>query len=184
MNRNPIFVRNIRNLTDARYFAAMEVDWISLELNVEHATFSKWHTMRDWISGVKLAAEVINGEESLISKIIIDANPDGMVCQNLDFLHLTGGIDLFLVSENLNSIEMNALITHIVPYHFYIAEPDLFQPVSKGNIYLEANWTTDSIAGLKSSGYSGGICFSGGEESAVGVRDFSLVDEMIELIRR
>ena len=70
---NNIFIRNISSLTDARYFAAMGVDWMSVKLSEDPASFSKWHTMREWVAGVKLAVELISNDESLIAKAMIDA---------------------------------------------------------------------------------------------------------------
>src|SRR5687768_1137308 len=98
---NNIFIRNISSLTDARYFAAMGVDWMSVKLSEDPASFSKWHTMREWVAGVKLAVELISNDESLIAKAMIDAQPDGLVADNLDNIHLTGGIDLFLLPQKL-----------------------------------------------------------------------------------
>ena len=79
MSRNQILVRNIKHLTDARYFAAMGVDWMSMELNSDPTSFMRWHTLRDWVEGVKLAAEIDAGDEMLLSKTIIDARPDGII---------------------------------------------------------------------------------------------------------
>ena len=99
MATNQILVRNIRHLTDARYFAAMGVDWMSMELSGDPASFSKWHSMQEWISGVKLAAELTSEDESVIARTIIDVKPEGIISDNLDIVHLTGGVHLFLLSD-------------------------------------------------------------------------------------
>ena len=72
-------------MTDARYFAAMGVDWMSIELNNDPASFMRWHTLKDWVSGVKMAAEIIVPDEMLIAKTIIDAKPDGIVFHHPDY---------------------------------------------------------------------------------------------------
>ena len=66
MNRNPILIRNIKHLTDARYFAAMGVDWMSMPLTHDPQSFAMWHTLADWIEGVKLAAEIDVNDEMLV----------------------------------------------------------------------------------------------------------------------
>src|SRR5687767_4011691 len=137
MSANPILVRNIHHLTDARYFAAMEVDWISMELSVDPLSFSRWHTMRDWISGVKLAAELQEADESLVAKTIIDARPDGIISNSLEFIHLTGGIDLFILAEKLLPIPSNHLFVQIIPYDSLNIE-GVFSFEAPALLYLEA----------------------------------------------
>ncbi len=183
MAQNPILVRYINNLADARYFAAMEVDWISMELSEDPLSFSKWHTLRDWISGVKLAAQLQNEDESLVAKTIIDAKPDGIISTNLEFVHLTGGVDLFIQTEKLLPVHPSQLFAQIVPYDPLNVDDGVFGFVSSPLIYLEADWTIKLISGLKDKNYSGGFCFRPGSEDVVGVKDYSLMDEMIELLR-
>ena len=87
---NPILVRNIHHLTDARYFAAMGVEWMSIKLSADPASFSKWHMLKDWVAGVKLAAEIQMEDEMLLAKTIIDAAPDGIIINqlNIDFIEV------------------------------------------------------------------------------------------------
>lgn len=80
-----ILVRHITHLTDARYFAAMGVDWISMRLDADPKSFMRWHSIRDWVEGLKLLAEPASGDEELLARVIIDAKPDGIL--------LPGGVD-------------------------------------------------------------------------------------------
>lgn len=183
MSSNLILVRNILHLTDARYFAAMEVDWISMELSEDPFSFSRWHAMRDWISGVKLAAELQNKDESLVAKTIIDARPDGIIFNNLEFVHLTGGMDLFILADKLLPVHSSQLFGQIIPYDPLTVAEGVFSFESPALIYLEADWTPDLISELKDKNYSGGFCFRSGDENIVGVKDYTSMDEMIEIIR-
>src|SRR5688500_15300958 len=183
MSANPILVRNIHHLTDARYFAAMEVDWISLELSNDSISFSKWHAMRDWISGLKFAAELKEPDESLVAKTIIDARPDGIISDSLEFVHLTGGIDLFILAEKLLPIPSNHLFAQIIPYDSLKIE-GVFSFEAPALLYLEAEWTMELISELKERNYSGGFCFRTLREDVIGVKDYSNMDQMIEFIRQ
>src|SRR5688500_6263201 len=183
MPKSQIIVRNITHLTDARYFAAMEVDWISMVLTDDPVSFSKWHAVRDWISGVRLAAELSDIDESLVAKTIIEAAPDGVITDNLDIIHLTGGIELFIVTEKLLTTNSDQLFMQILPYSSLNPQLDLSTLKNPELIYLEANWTPQMITDLKNKNYSGGICFTSGTEIATGLKDFSEMDEMIELLR-
>ncbi len=182
MAHNPILVRNISYLTDARYFAAMEVDWISMELSEDPLSFSRWHALLDWIAGVKLAAEPLSNDESLIAKIIIDAKPDGIVTNNPDLIYLTGGLRFFYLTDQIVKHETIQMFTYIISYRpdeTSLSEILQFPPEQ---IYLEAEWTVDHLKLLLDSGYKGGICFSGCPEDLVGVKDYGRMDEMIGLI--
>jgi hypothetical protein len=181
MSTNPILIRNISHLTDARYFAAMGVDWMSMVLSDDQVSFSKWHTLRDWISGVQLAAEIPNADETLMAKTIIDAKPEGIILENLDQVHMTGGLQVFLLNAGDEKLRENELYTQIIPYSDF--ELEYILQLNPQLVFLEANWTNDMIMELKSKNYRGGFCFAGESELAVGVRDYTGMDEMIGLIR-
>lgn len=181
MSTNPILIRNISHLTDARYFAAMGVDWMSMVLSDDPVSFLKWHTLRDWISGVQLAAEIRDADEPLMAKTIIDAKPEGIILENLDQVHLTGGLQVFLLNAGDASQKENALYAQII--HYPDVELEYILQLNPQLVFLEANWTYDMIMELKSKNYHGGFCFAGENEMAVGVRDYTGMDEMIELIR-
>ena len=178
---NQIMIRNVSHLTDARYFAAMEVDWISIAINDDPVSFSRWHAMREWISGVKLAAELSTADESLIAKTIIDANPDGIITDNFDIIHLTGGIDLFLLTEKILPADDNYF--QIIPYNNYNFSPVEIVLSNAKNIFLEAAWNIKMIEDLKQANYMGGFCFQTSGEMEVGIKDFSEMDEILELIK-
>lgn len=178
---NRILIRNITNLTDARYFAAMQVDWISMQLTDDPLSFSKWHTIKEWISGVRMAAELNTDDESVIARAIIDAQPEGMIVDHPDFIHLLGGMNVFLLTENIKHTLSDEIFARIVPYENY---KDLSPLAFPQNIFLEADWTPDGIQQLINSDYRGGICFSGGEESELGMRDYSQLDKILEMLRK
>ncbi|MEO5905608.1 MAG: hypothetical protein ABIQ11_02705 [Saprospiraceae bacterium] len=181
MHSNPILIRNISHLTDARYFAAMGVDWMSMVLSNDPISFSKWHTLRDWISGVHLAAEVPHADETLMAKTIIDAKPEGIIFEKLDQIHLTGGLQVFLLNDHDSDHRENALYAQIIQYPDIQLENIL--RLNPQHVFLEANWTKEMIMELKSKNYNGGFCFTGESETAVGIRDYARMDEMLELIR-
>lgn len=181
MTKNSILIRNITNLTDARYFAAMGVDWMSMELSEDPVSFSTWHSVREWISGVKLAAELKSEDESVLARTIIDVKPEGIVSDNLDIVHLTGGIHLFLLSDKMNYKVVDELYAQIILF-----DPNLELPYHQlpENIYLQADWTPEWIIDLKNKDFSGGFCFRATGETMTGIKDYSEMDAMLELIRK
>lgn len=182
MNKNPILIRNINHLTDARYFAAMGVDWMSMPLTHDPQSYAMWHTLSEWISGVKLAAEVDVNDEMLLAKTIIDAKPEGIVANQFVPNVMPSNAQLFL---EVNSIpERTDLLSAflIMPYDPEKTNLLKSETTSKG-LFLFADWTKDSLEKLLATGYQGGICFAGGEEEEVGVRDFELMDELLEMVQ-
>ena len=180
MNRNQILVRNIKHLTDARYFAAMGVYWMSMELNGDSTSFMRWHTFKDWVEGVKLAAEIDTNDEMLLAKAVIDAQPQGMI------FHQTGGsagmpdMQLFFdLTASDGQVELPECSIRIMTYHPLI-DMLSFLDLDPHTTFLQADWTTDMLGTLLDAGYKGGICFSGGEEDATGMRDYEEMDELLE----
>ena len=176
MSRNQILVRNIKHLTDARYFAAMGVDWMSMELNSDPTSFMRWHTLKDWVEGVKLAAEIDAADEMLVSKTIIDARPDGIVLTQLLDLEGISDAELFFDTHYINLEKCPTDSFSII--HFDEIEIDQILSLDPSNTFIQHEWTVDELESLLNLGYEGGICFSGGEEDATGMRDYEVMDEM------
>lgn len=181
MSKNPILVRNISHLTDARYFAAMGVDWMSMELNGDPASFMRWHTFKDWVEGVKLAAEITIPDEMLLARIVIDAKPDGIV------FHWPGGseglpeVQLFFDTTVSGGKDFPEGSFRIITYH-PLLDMLSFIDLDPGTTFLQADWTTDMLSALLQGGYKGGICFSGGAEEATGLRDYEVMDALLGLV--
>jgi hypothetical protein len=162
----------------------MEADWMSLSLSNDPKSFHKWHTMREWISGVQLAAEPVDADEALVSKTIIDAYPDGIIFSSLDFLHMTGGIDLFLVTDHLLPADHIEIVTQILPYSLFEKKEKEILRLPATAVYLEHEWDMQTILAVREKGYQGGFCFHGSKETEIGMRDYSEMDNMIEEIRK
>ena len=181
MSRNQILVRNIKHLTDARYFAATGVDWMSMELNSDPTSFMRWHTLKDWVEGVKLAAEIDAADEMLVSKTIIDARPDGIVLTQLLDLEGISDAELFFDTHYINLEKCPTDSFSII--HFEEIDADQILSLDPSTTFIQHDWTVDELENLLNLGYKGGICFSGGEEDATGMRDYEVIDELIERLK-
>ena len=177
-----VFIRLVTHLTDARYFAAMGVEWMSMELNEDPLTFARWHSLRDWVEGVSLAAELSTDDESILAKSIIEAKPEGIVARDLQHLHLTGGLRFFLLGDSPVPSDQREFITPILSFDSVMKKFDRLQVSAAQQIFLEANWTPDLIQSVLDDGYRGGFCFRTTQEEKTGVKDFSRWDEMLELL--
>ena len=176
MRRNQILVRNIKHLTDARYFAAMGVDWMSMELNNDPASFMRWHTFRDWVAGVKLAAEIDAVDEMMLAKSLIEAKPDGIILTHLLDLEGISDAELFFDTRYVNLDKCPNDSFSII--HFDEIDADQILDRDPSTTFLQHDWTLDVLDQLLVTGYKGGICFTGGDEDATGLRDYELIDEL------
>ena len=181
MSRNQILVRNIKHLTDARYFAAMGVDWMSMELNSDPTSFMRWHTFRDWVEGVKLAAEIDAVDEMLLSKTIIDAKPDGIILTQLLDLEGISDAELFFDTRYVNGEKCPHDSFSII--HYDEIEAVQILDLDPSATFVQHDWTLDVLDKLLVLGYKGGICFTGGDEDATGMRDYEVMDKLIERLK-
>ncbi len=180
--RHTVLVRHIRHLTDARYFAAMGVDWMSLELDADPISFSRWHTLRDWVEGVRLVAELDVRDDMLLARAIIDAAPDGVLAIPPMEVDLPEGVMHFLTPLNTaETVQDHAYI--ILPYDPALSADEQLRGHDPERVFLEADWTASLLRSLLVSGYTGGICLEGGEESETGMRDYEMMDGLFEELR-
>jgi hypothetical protein len=178
---NSILVRHVQNLTDARYFSAMGVEWISLDLNEDPNTFHRWHSLKDWIAGPKLAAEMLTRDESVFARMIIDANPDGLISKLNFTQEQRENIQLFIEYDRIEQLDIFQNAFCIVEYYPDQIGAILALPPEK--LFIQDTWNPGSILQLKNDGYKGGFCFESASEMTTGIRDFTLMDEMIEIIK-
>jgi hypothetical protein len=180
---HPVFIRRIQHLTDARYFAAMGVDWMSMELTKDQVSFDRWHARKDWVSGVKLAAEVDIQDEELLAKVIIEAKPDGIVVSEPLQVELPKEITVFHVMESVSGILLPDDGLLILNYDPFMTRIQSMLGYDQKKIFLQADWTPQLIEDVMQLDFHGGFCFLGSGEETVGVKDYSEMDEMLERIR-
>ena len=180
MSSRPILIRKIQHLTDARYFAAMGVDWMSMELTGDQKSFDRWHALKDWVAGVKLLAEFDFKNEDLLAKVIIDASPDGVVLDETTALFIPGEMKVFREISNPSS-------SKIQPDDYWIISiddaSDFDSQQDDKQFFLKSNWDMEKLNEVISTGYHGGFCFEGTKEEMIGVKDYSEMDEVLELVK-
>lgn len=181
MNRHPILIRNIKHLTDARYFAAMGVDWISLPLNHDPASFASWHALTGWIEGVRLAAEFDVNDEMLFAKAIIDAKPAAIVSGKDIRDRIPAEISLFLEVDRMDKSPKADHAYFLLSYDQF-RKDGLSEHIHPSQVFLVADWTPELLEEVLASGYAGGFCFSGGEEEEVGMRDYEVMDSLLGMV--
>ena len=84
-----VYIRDVHNLSDARYCAGMGVDMIGFRLDTAAENYldaSKFREITDWISGVKIVGEFGNLASSQIKEIVADYKLDYLFLHSLSKL--------------------------------------------------------------------------------------------------
>lgn len=82
MDKKKILVRNISNLSEARYCAGMLVDFISFELDQNEVNFidlKKFSEIKGWINGIELLGNSVSLTLNEIKELIKERDLDGFI---------------------------------------------------------------------------------------------------------
>jgi len=175
LNRK-VIAQNISNLTDARYFAAWGVDYISFNTSTASPYYldtDKILEIKEWVEGPKILLET--------NALEIEEIADGFILSNIYS-------SLPIVKESFFRITFED-IQKGLPNGKYISpleagQIDLLNQISsEGLLGLDlffdiANLTIDQISKIENHG----LVIQGGEEEKVGVKSYDDLDEIYELL--
>lgn len=154
MTNKKIIAGNILNLTDARYFAAQEVDYLLFDLDdVDIQTIIN---IKEWVSGPEILLSLSGISLNLIEEAIIRVSPKAI-----------GGIKEIL--DSLNYLKAHTQVFHI--------EQDEEEVI----IWDQDIYSSNLEKAMKNN--LTGIILKGGDESDVGVKSFNELDDIFESIR-
>lgn len=177
-----VMIRGIRDLTDARYYAAMGVDWLSMEIANETKSFAAWHAIREWVEGPRFAAELPDSDEALFAKTIIDLQPHGLILKETQNFPEVESVQLFAEAHAPDHLQLDLKmipIVHVVEQQLHV----IAKQVHHAETLLESNWTPQFVQMVLEHGYQGGFCFNATASAQIGVKDFTAMDEMLELVK-
>ncbi len=207
MLKTKVKASGVSNLTDARYFAAREVEWLGFPLgtgiSVEAAK-----TLMEWVDGVKIVGEFDFPTAAEIQEaqniLWFDAVQVGMFAALGELAKLQG---VTLIKEVVFSegFTQNELTGH---FHQYAACCDTFlldftkaaitwQDLQNGHPYpldliknlcekyqiiLAIDCPPNAIDVLLKSLQPYGLSLKGGEEEKIGVKSFDELDEILDAL--
>ena len=192
MNKPSIFAKSITNLTDARYFAAMGVDFLGFDISgndKDTVDIGFLTQVREWVEGPSIIG-CVQGDESLnkLTKMVVDGNLDGIYFNTIPpesclksfdsierFIELAPGQiegppinDLKLV---LNTKDVLSIMDH---------QPDrIIQFANQGNLFLNGDFD-DSFFNSALFKYKPGMILLGSEEEKTGFKSFEDLDRIFE----
>ena len=203
MLKTKVIASSIANLTDARYFAAWECEWLGFPLTGEGIDLIKPEevvALKGWVDGVKFIGEFSGstGEEIVHGAKILEL--DAVRVDDLT------GVDVLMHLEDLivfKEIEIGAntdldflknLIEQFAPYceHFVVKTnevssetftqiQDFSQQFSEQTFWIDSNIQPSQLDGIIDSAFAG-IVVSGGAEEKVGFKSYDELDEIFEAL--
>lgn len=175
-----IIASNIRNLTDARYFAAWMVDYMSFDIGANSQSFigpSNITEIIDWLAGPEFIGNFMdhenldfileNQKELKLSGVITNKNE---IVDLWDFAHGK----LFYVCQEFELIKN--LETKVITKP---ANVESF--INAGHeVYIDSQFFDLEL--LEDLGKRTGLCLEGGEEIKTGLKSFDELDDIFEFL--
>ena len=210
MLKTKVKASSITNLTDARYFAAWEAEWLGFNFDAgseEHIPVQNAIAIKEWVDGVKIVGEfgAMHSAEDIkatIELVGLDAVQLGMLVES------STAIELKNVSIIKEFVVQNDTTEEDIAEHFsnFAACTETFLlDFSKSNFTWEVLQSSEQITLnfvrelcqefkiIIGMDYSGdmiddflegiipfGIHVKGGEEEKVGFKSFDVLDEVFE----
>ena len=190
MLKTKIIAADLQNLTDARYFAAWLVEYMSYDLSNANVDLSKVKEIMDWVEGPISIAQYTGMEDPQH----IDTQ---LTSLSIDHLILGPYASEDLVNSDwqvIQSILLDEEVDTLRSDRTYIAQTaDTFANFSDekknrlkeicntNSIFLDCGFVANDVEEILSLGIEG-LVLRGGEEEKVGVKSYDDLDEIFEAL--
>lgn len=191
--RPEIVAYGVRNLTDARYFSAMGVQWMGFPLGMESGIpLEQIAGIIDWVEGPKYFVEVSRAQHMDIPDILQMLNVDAVMTEGVHqasvIQHLQTKVsDLAAIPEGMPG---QALFIDFL--HEDTAQRRLIDdPVLCGYlrhicanrpVWVGMQWDTSTLADLLAGIAPAALVIDAGDEEVVGVKSYEEIDKLFELL--
>ncbi len=175
MKRTKIFAKGIQHLTDARYFSAMGVDWMSFDIRQNSDHFISriaYNAIKEWVEGPQFS--VYSNEVEIENiKIVTDSE-----YQPASETNRVVELDLASLKE-LELIKANAILLIVDNVELAISNADILNKQTTP-IYLDTKLSPSIVKDLAKALPTIGIVLYGAAEEKVGFKNYDEIDEIIE----
>ena len=212
MLKTNIKASNITNLTDARYFAAWEVEWLGFNFEQGSETYIpplSMKAIKEWVEGVKFVGEFpfASAEDihAAVEALGLDAVEVGMFTEVsvLEKLKNITVIKEVVISSDVDETSLENHIQLYAPHVEYfllsfeksgttwemlkngtsqISIACLEKLCAQYKVILSINLSQDALNDILAIPNLYGLNVKGGEEEKVGVKSFDELDEIFEAI--
>lgn len=171
-----IFARNIRHLTDARYFAAMEVDWLCFDLGEKGISIEAFNAIVEWVEGPKFAIENTNtppdDEVFYVSKFGSKGTSQNAIFE----------LSLEELIEAHSFLTADTILVQADAIENILSAKEIIEGLSC-DIYLEADLSNEEWIALKKNLPEIGIIVNGSDEEKLGFKEFDDLDDLFEKLQ-
>jgi phosphoribosylanthranilate isomerase len=211
MLKTKVKASSITNLTDARYFAAWEVEWLSFNFNSGEDTYispTNMKAIKEWVDGVKIigtfnlhSAEEIASAVELLELDGVEVSPFIPV-EDIELLHrqeipvlqeiiISTADDLMQINQTL--AERSTFVEYFIlnfdkngmAWEDLTEEHinNLMQLCQRFSILLSIQYSSaDVLLQILDQIKIEGICVQGGAEEKVGFKSFDELDDTFEAL--
>ncbi len=198
----PVFAGRISNLSDARFFSAYGVDWMSFICNTISTHYIAPVQIKEilnWLSGPKICINVIGCHPDEINQLVDELKPDGVLVdefQAVDALEEQGlqifrqilvGTDYSAADLGKHKKQVNTGLvlnfeTNSIP--FTDQQIQMLQTADLGfPIYVDAQFSLPILGDLVNNPVCG-VYLRGGLEDKVGIRSFGELQDFMEFLEQ
>lgn len=202
----------ITNLTDARYFAAREVEWLRFDLEAGSENYIEPRAMgaiREWVDGVKIVGAFDLAEAYEIRKAVekwqLDAVQLGMLTPLATGIDLQIAVPIFkeiVIEKTTNVASLESLMTEWQPFvQFFVLNfikngitwamlhegnplsvDVLTKLCEKKSLVFAIDLQPEVLNDMTNMLPLSGLYVKGGVEEKIGYKSFEELDEIFDLI--
>jgi phosphoribosylanthranilate isomerase len=196
----------IAHLTDARYFAAKEVDYLGFNLEEDSEGYLDpmyMKAIREWVEGPKIVGEFLRAPIEVVQESASFFGLDAVqVSASGHGNHLAdlGGVEVILqVSIGVNGLELPvetlkqyAALSDVLLFEvasgvdvqaLFDSDPDYWRQLFQLKpSLLQADVTPSAWPALLQTCQLAGLGITGGEEEQTGVKSFDEIEEVFEMV--
>lgn len=156
-----IIAYNITNLTDARYFAARQVDFLLFDLS--YIRIPQILEIQDWIAGPELLLLFGQDALDLIDEALLKIKPA-----------------FFSIKDN-SSIDLSHLQPHFKLFHQTVRD-DKIEIIIGEERYSSYSGSPDNLISYLEKHDLDGVIISGLKEAKIGIQSFDHLDAILDVI--
>ena len=191
-----IYIRDVNNLSDARYCAAMGADLIGFRLDPskeESLSPAKCKEIAGWISGVKIVGEFGSASQGEIREFTTSINVDYILAESGSNLKNLGALEKPLIiqttMEAWKSGSPAGINQYNAAYLLLTSESNLTK-IPKAEdlninlpVILGFGITAQNVAALSGDSGFEGISLTGGSEERPGYKDYDEMADILEALQ-
>lgn len=211
MLKIPIKASQIANLTDARYFAAMGVNWMGFNFNASDSNFispTAVHAIKEWVEGPLFVGEFGLQPADSIKEIALGLELDMVqlnMLTDLETIEAIGNIPKIveIVIEDTLTVEaLEAILARLAPavdcfllsfeknkilwqgigQACKISKEELKRVFQRFKVILDIDLSIDNVEEIMEELNPYGLNVSGGQEEQVGVKSFDDLDDIFDCL--